>query len=68
MGRTPDAEPYMTNGYEMLARREYENSMHDTEDRSRNVFHSRATDPAWRHGDGQGQGPQQQNQDDEMEL
>jgi hypothetical protein len=67
MGRSPDAEPYMTNGYEMLARREYENSVQNGEDSSRNVFYNRAMDPAWRQANGQTQ-TTQQNQEVEMEL
>jgi hypothetical protein len=47
---TQSAEPYMTSGYEMMARREYDKSAHTEAPLRESSTYNKATDPAYNGG------------------
>lgn len=47
---TQSAEPYMTSGYEMMARREYEASARDDRPLAESIKYNQATDPVYNSG------------------
>jgi hypothetical protein len=47
---TQSAEPYMTSGYEMMARREYEKSAQEEAPLKESIKYNQATDPVYNGG------------------